>query len=138
MGRTQAVVDSLVDLMKADVNFTPIRRYVTSAKSLDLDEFPVCFVVVDEDDVTRLGNRNHHRITLLISFTFLDHALDGGRMSYKIADALESLIESNMKITIPTGEHVGFQLMKKTYELDTETTQIMDGVVCEIESKFIV
>jgi hypothetical protein len=136
-GRTQQIISELLRLMNANAKFGLIRRYLTSAKAADIDEFPVCVIVVDEDEVTRLGHKNHHRLTLLVSFTFLEHTLEGNRYSYQLADALEDLLNDNMKIELQTGEFVGFQLVKKTYELNLEETQVVDGVVCEIECKYI-
>lgn len=136
-GRTQQIIDGLLQLMHSKAEFGVIRRYLTSAKAADIDEFPVCVVVVDEDEVTRLGHKNQHRLTLLVSFTFLEHTLEGNRYSYQMADALEDLLNANMKIAIQAGEFVGFQLVKKTYELNLEETQVVDGVVCEIECKYI-
>jgi len=138
MSRTQAIVDKVVSLMRADSNFTAIKRYVTSGKDVDINQYPVCVVVVDADDITRIGHKNQHRLSLSISFSFLDHDFNGERHSYKMADNLEALLEANMKIQIPTGEFVGFQLLNKLYELDIETTQIVDGVMCEVECKYIV
>ena len=123
--------------MKADVSFTSIKRYVTSGKDIDINQYPVCLIVVDEDEVTRMGHKNHHRLTLNISFTFLDHDFNGNRHSYTMADNLEALLEANMKVQISSGEFIGFQLMKKLYELDMETTAIIDGVMCEVECKYI-
>jgi hypothetical protein len=136
-GRTQQVISKLVTLMNANAKFGLIRRYITSAKNIDIAEFPMCMVVVDEDEITRMGHKNHHRLILLVSFTFIEHTLEGNRYSYQVADAFEELLNENMKIELETGEFVGFQLTKKTYELDFTDNQIIDGVVCELECKYI-
>lgn len=136
-GRTQQVITKIVALMNANSKFGLIRRYITSAKNIDIAEFPMCMIVVDEDEITRMGHKNHHRLILLVSFTFIEHTLEGNRYSYEVADAFEELLNENMKIELETGEFVGFQLTKKTYELDFTDNQIIDGVVCELECKYI-
>ena len=139
MSRTQSIIDTLIKLMSADHRFNSIRMYVTSGKDADTHDFPICTVMADEDQISRIGSsKNRHELLLMISFVFLDWDLNGNRHSYEIADALEDLIEANHTLSMDSGTPVSVYLTRKRYELEAEVeTQILDGVVCEVEVTYI-
>lgn len=135
MSRTQSIIDTLVSLMSADPRFNSLRMYVTSGKDADTHNFPICTIMADEDNINRVGSSNNrHELLLLVSFVFLDWDLNGNRHSYEIADALEDLIETNHTLAMSGGTPISVYLTRKRYELESDVeTQIMDGVVCEVE-----
>lgn len=138
MSRSQSIIDKLISFMQADAKFNEIKRYITSPKDLFLNTFPCCVVLIDEDNIERLGHRNKHELVLLFSFTFLDYTQEGNRYSYEMADALEDLINVNHKFTMESGEMISCHLTKKAYSLDFENeTQVMDGVECEVTINYL-